>query len=228
MTLRIFHDGPLTEGGDVPVAGDEFHYLLRVRRAKPGAAVEILDGRGTIAQSTLVHCNTRQATLRVQALSQPLAPANLELWLGVPDATACLSAISSACELGCTDIVLVRCVHSAAHTPGDARTHKVIRAAMRQSGRAMPPSVRGPIALQELLDEHPTPCGMFAWERMRGAVTVVPLDVPPRLLVGPEGGLSDDEAAACRARQMVPLSLGPWTLRTETAVVAGLARIRPC
>lgn len=226
MTVRIFHDGPLVEGATLAVTGDEHHYLRRVRRARTGAAIEILDGRGAAAAASVEHVDDRHATVRVERLLAQDVDAPLELWLGIPDGPACLDAITVACELGCANVVLVRCAHSPATVPNTARIDRVVRAAMRQCGLASPPSLRGPTALDALLAEHEIPCGHFAWERLRGTATPVDAALPRRLLVGPEGGLAPHEAAMCRARGMQPLSLGPWTLRTQTAVAAGLARLR--
>jgi len=232
MTMRVFHDGPLVVGDDVALASDEHHYLRRVRRARAGAAIEILDGRGGKVVASLVRIDDRGATATIEQTIEPVTTPMLELWLGIPDATACLVAITSATELGCTAIVLVRTAHGTAAVPSAARVDRVIRAAMRQCGRPTPPEIRGPIALDALLNAHELGCGAFAWERLRedspknrrGASEDEPIS--PRLLVGPEGGLTDDEAMRCRARGMQALGLGPWTLRTETAVTAGLGRMR--
>jgi 16S rRNA (uracil1498-N3)-methyltransferase len=46
-----------------------------------------------------------------------------------------------------------------------------------------------------------------------------------RILIGPEGGLTDAEIDGAVAHRLTPISLGPWTLRTEVAVVAALSRL---
>jgi 16S rRNA (uracil1498-N3)-methyltransferase len=232
MTMRIFHDAPLAAGDEVAIVGDEHHYLRRVRRAKVGTTIEILDGVASKVVASIVRTADRETTAKVERTVAPVATPMLELWLGIPDSTACLEAITSAAELGCTAIVLVRTAHGTAPVPGAARIERVIRAAMRQCGRPTPPEIRGPVDLAALLDAHEHGCGVFAWERLQGDGgptqddLAIALRLPPRLLVGPEGGLTDDEASRCRARGMLPLGLGPWTLRTETAVAAGLGHLR--
>jgi 16S rRNA (uracil1498-N3)-methyltransferase len=228
MTMRVFYDGPLHVGAEVQIASDEHHYLRRVRRARIGTEIEILDGHGGLAVATLARIDDREATATIDSVvTHPPSPM-LELWLGIPDASACLDAITLATELGCTAIVLVRTAHGTAPVPSTARIERVIRAAMRQCGRPTPPEIRGPIALDALLDAHEHGCGVFAWERLRGDAhsdDAIVQRRPQRLLVGPEGGLTDDEASRCRARGMEAVGLGPWTLRTETAVAAGLGRL---
>jgi 16S rRNA (uracil1498-N3)-methyltransferase len=226
MTVRIFHDGPLVVGRELAVGGDELHYLRRVRRSRVGATIELLDGRGGVAQGELVHLDERRATVRVDATNVPSLADPLELWLGTPEVPACLEAIRGACELGVGRIVLVRCAYSPSGVPNPDRIDRVVRAAMRQCGLPRPPEVVGPTPLPEVLSAHEIPCGHFAWEGARGSRTPIDDALPRRLLVGPEGGLRADEAAACADHGMRPLSLGPWTLRTETATVAGLARLR--
>ncbi|MBL8947631.1 MAG: 16S rRNA (uracil(1498)-N(3))-methyltransferase [Myxococcales bacterium] len=226
MTIRIFHDGPLVVGDELAVGGDELHYLRRVRRSRVGATIEVLDGRGGVAQGELVHLDERRGTVRVDAAAEPADHDPLELWLGAPEAPACLEAIRGACELGVGRIVLVRCAYSSSTVPNPDRIDRVVRAAMRQCGLPRPPAIVAPTPLPDVLAAHEIPCGHFAWEEARGTRTPVDGALPPRLLVGPEGGLRADEAAACADHGMQPLSLGPWTLRTETATVAGLARLR--
>lgn len=226
MTIRIFHDGPLVVGDELAVRSDELHYLRRVRRSRVGATIEILDGRGVVAHGELVQLDERRGTVRVDDAAEAVDADPLALWLGAPEVPACLEAIRGACELGVGRIVLVRCAYSSSAVPNPDRIDRVVRAAMRQCGLPRPPEVVGPTPLADVLAAHEIPCGHFAWEGARGTRTPVDHALPRRLLVGPEGGLRADEAAACADHGMQPLALGPWTLRTETATVAGLARLR--
>jgi 16S rRNA (uracil1498-N3)-methyltransferase len=153
----------------------------------------------------------------------PIDP--LELWLALTDPDAVTTAIASACELGVTRIELVRSAYSHHAEPSPTRIERVVRAAMRQCGLPRPPTVAPARSLAACVASS-DPGGVIAWERLRGGPQPLPADVRPRLVVGPAGGLRDDEAEACIRHGMTPLSLGPWTLRTETATVAGLARLR--
>lgn len=225
MTLRVFHDAPLHAGDTIDLRGDEQHYLMRVRRARVGAELEVLDGRGHAVHATLARIDDRSASLVLgDAVALPVTTP-LELWLGLTDPDAVTTAIASACELGVTRIALTRCAHSHHVEPAAARIDRVVRAAMRQCGLPSRPEIVPARALAELVADS-EPGGVIAWERLRGSAGAVPAQARARLLVGPAGGLRDDEVDACIAHGMSPLSLGPWTLRSETAVVAGLACLR--
>ncbi len=229
MTVRVFHDGQLAPDDLVELVADERHYAVRVRRVRVGSELELLDG-DAIHRGIVERCDDRSCVVRCVERVPDRDEAALELWLGLPDATAALASITAACELGATHVVLVRCRFSPTVVPSSARIERVVRAAQRQCGRPRAPTIEGPVALAEVLARGAPPLGVFAWEALARdplAETVeLRADTVRRLLVGPEGGLTDDEAAACRGRGMLAISLGPWTLRTETAVAAGLARIQ--
>lgn len=227
MTIRVFHDGgPWSVDHELVIDGEELHYLQHVRRARVGAKLEVLDGRGGAARAVLLATSSRAATVRIVETIEAVHVDAPVLWLGLPDATACLAAITAACELGCTTIHLVRCARSPRELPGPARIDRVIRAALRQCGMPRPPQIVGPTTLPEILAAGTPPRGVFAWERHAMPSLPPPDGTPALLLVGPEGGFTDEEAAACTAGGLHPVSLGPWTLRTPTAVTAGLARLQ--
>lgn len=229
MTIRVFHEHALDGPDHVRLAADESHYAVRVRRARVGTAVEVLDGRSGARRGVVELADDRGCTVALgEHLSCP-AIDPLELWLGLPDPSAALESITAACELAATRIVLVRCRYSPTAVPTPERIARVVRAAQRQCGRPVPPEITAPVDLATLLATTPPPLGAYAWEELRDvSPTTDALDptTARRLLVGPEGGLADDEAAACRGAGMHAIALGPWTLRTQTAVAAGLARIQ--
>ncbi|MBK6915959.1 MAG: 16S rRNA (uracil(1498)-N(3))-methyltransferase [Deltaproteobacteria bacterium] len=225
MSVRVFHAGELTPDATVELVGDELHYLVRVRRAAKGDVVEVLDGAGHGARAVLERVDARSATLRVDAAIAYADTPTLELWLGMPDVDATLACITAACELGVTRLTLVRTAFAQAQLPGRARIDRVLQAAMRQCGRPQPPVIAGPLALADLLARTEPRGGWIAWERLRDAAAPSPPRVA-RLFVGPEGGLREDEVRACEDAGMSACSLGPWTLRAPTAVVAGLGRLR--
>jgi 16S rRNA (uracil1498-N3)-methyltransferase len=226
MTVRVFTGEPLVPDVEVVLDAEESHYLARVRRASVGDAVEILDGRGKVAVAHVLVLDPRATRVRLGAALEVPVTEPLELGLGLPDPAATLESITHASETGATVISLVRCERSHAAVPNPRRIDRVVRAALRQCGRPQPPRIRGPIELDAWLAEADG--GVFAWAQRRGTHTPLPrLNHPERrVLVGPEGGLTADEARRAEASGLIGIDLGPWVLRTPTAVVAALTRLR--
>ena len=110
------------------------------------------------------------------------------------------------------------------------RWRAIAREAAEQSGRTRVPSVDGVIPFKEALARAKGGVGLIAWEEESelllsselsrlldaGAVT---------LFIGPEGGFSAEEVAEARKGGVISVSLGPRTLRTETAAIAASALI---
>lgn len=208
---------------------DESRYLLKVRRVRVGQAVEILDGRGRAWTATLRERERRARVELGPAIDHGPPPDPRVILLGLPEPSATLDALTGASELGATSIILVRCERSQGHTPSAPRIERVLRAAVRQCGRPSAPSILGgppdqPWSLARALAHAPELPGWFGQPAAPGALTPSPTKGGLRLLVGPEGGLSEAEVEAARAAGFVGVGLGPWILRTPTAVVAMLAR----
>jgi 16S rRNA (uracil1498-N3)-methyltransferase len=225
-------------GSEIGLDAEESRYLVKVRRVRVGGTIELFDGRGEVWIARVLslgrHVRVAIEGPRPRPTGEPLAPR--VVLLGLPDAAATLEAVTGACELGATQLVFVRCERSPGHLPSAGRIERVIRAAMRQCGRPSPPELLGvppgdPWPLAQALAHRPELPGMFGDPHTTEptAPTVPteptePTDRGVRLLVGPEGGLSPLEIEAAIAAGFMPVRLGPWVLRTPTAVVALLAR----
>ena len=229
MTARVFA-APPTPGARTVLDDTESHYLRRVRRLADGAALELIDDAGELWSATLVGGDARRSELQVHARLPAIAPAReLVLLLGLPDPAATLELLPGIVELGVAAVVWVRCARSQSGPPGDARVQRVVRAAQRQCGRPRPPAFLGPLGLAEAAAVRTDLRGFFAWEAHRGHD---PAGEPgaafaggARLCVGPEGGFTEAEAEALTRAGCTPLGLGPYTLRTPTAALVGLARL---
>ena len=230
MSVRVFvADGVAPQpGARIELDDDESRYLIKVRRVRVGEAIELLDGRGGVWTATLAAASRRAELVLGAAIERGHGLPERVVLLGLPDPAACLEALTHASELGATEVVLVGCTRSQGHAPTVARIERVLRAAMRQCGRPAPPIVRGgdaPWSLTAALAHRPQLAGLFgdATSRPRAPLTTSHL----RLLVGPEGGLTAAEIEAARAAGFEALCLGPWVLRTPTAVAAMLGHTWP-
>jgi 16S rRNA (uracil1498-N3)-methyltransferase len=233
MSMRAFTpDGaePPRPGAMLELDEEESRYLVKVRRARIGDALELFDGHGSAWAATLRTIG-RRVQIEVGVALRSSEAATRVLLLGLPDQVATLEALTSASELGATQVILVACERSQGRVPSAARLHRVLRAAQRQCGRLRALELVGgppdaPLPLDRALairDELP---GLFAWEALRDAHAETNLvdETGLRLLVGPEGGLTAQEVEQIRAAGFRAVGLGPWVLRTPTAVIAMLAR----
>lgn len=229
MSLRVFHPpGPWAIGHRLTLDEPESRYLLRVRRARPGAELELLDGRSARWQARLLEIEDRRAVLELLRPRDPVTTVALELLLLLPEPRATLESITAASELGATAIWLIPGDHSPGGVPSPERIERTLVAAQRQCGRPCPPQIHRPATLAQALVKTASRPGYLACVpgRHRAAAITARPPTGARLLVGPEGGLSASERQAAADASLRPLALGPWVMRTPTAVSAGLARLQ--
>jgi 16S rRNA (uracil1498-N3)-methyltransferase len=216
--------------GEQELAGAAAQHL-RVRRAQPGAAVRLVDGRGAVGWGVVSAISRNGARVTIDRIESVARPKALEVVLPVADRERMLFAAEKCVELQATSLRPGHFSRSASVTQrgeGPRFREKMVarmRTSLEQSGGAWLPHVHEeeaataimgmnqPGGMRVLLDRGGDPLSSFA-----AAVSV--------LAVGPEGGLEAGEIETARHAGWTIASLGPSTLRFETAIIAGLAIVR--
>jgi 16S rRNA (uracil1498-N3)-methyltransferase len=230
VTRLFVAPGALATGATLTLSDDERHYALRVRRRRVGDRVELLDGAGARARGELVQADGHRAEVSVHELG-PAAPSvpRVEIGLGVLDSNVVPSVIAALSELGVATLSFVTTRRTQHTSVRDARVAKLVRAAQRQCGRATPLEVSAPLDLDTWLARRSTgaPLRYVAAFIAAPSPALAPATASRAALglVGPEGGLTVDELAVAARAGFVPVRLGPWTLRAETAASALAARL---
>jgi 16S rRNA (uracil1498-N3)-methyltransferase len=215
--------------GELAITGDEHHYLGRVRRVRVGDAIELVDGVGHRASAKIVAMTDSETRVEVGVVETVVEPRpHVRVLLPLIKGDRMDLALEKLVEVGVSEVIVWQAERSVVRldaTKRDARVAHyaaVIEAAAKQSGRATLPSV----AYAELRHAiRALPDGaryMLDRDGERAAITAD--DVT--LISGPEGGFSWIELDQLVAVNFIGMSLGPNTLRAETAPVVAVALIR--
>jgi 16S rRNA (uracil1498-N3)-methyltransferase len=226
---RFFIDAPLSLGQhELPEA--QAHYIGRVLRHTAGDAVQLFDGSGQEFLGELIEVGKKNVRVELrQALpGMPESPLAIHLGQGLSRGERMDWAIQKATELGATEITPIvseRCEVRLKDERADKRMahwRQIAVSACEQCGRSLIPTIHSPISLNEWL------------EQVRADLKLVlhPVAEPwashpqPQslaFLIGPEGGLTDNEVAQAQSQGFHAARLGPRVLRTETAPVVALS-----
>ncbi len=226
MKHRFHAPGLTAESEMVSLAGDELHHAVRVSRVRAGEEIELFDGRG-FAVGGIVREITRESAT-VEVLS-PVADreSRCQLILAAalihPDRYELV--LQKATELGVQGFIPLLTSRTEVRIERvrgkEDRWNKIILEAVKQSGRSRIPPLHPPEQFVQVV-RRPEPKILFEGEQdppeawsWGGIERVI-------LLVGPEGGWSEEEIAegldqGCRLHR-----LGPRRLRAETASISAL------
>jgi 16S rRNA (uracil1498-N3)-methyltransferase len=230
---RLFVPNDLSAGTTFEADPQQSHYLAHVLRLGEGAEVLLFNGREGEWSAAVTTRSKKAVRLEVRELQRPQPP--------LPDLVYCFAPlkqgrldylVQKAVEMGAGILQPVVTQHTQVPKLGLDRLRANVVEAAEQCGILAIPEVRDTEKLERLL------AGWDAERRLifcdEDASTNNPMPalaaVTERklaLLVGPEGGFSEEERKMLRALPFVtPIPLGPRILRADTAAVAALAVIQ--
>ena len=234
---RIYFNGELVPGGHAELSGDSARYLSRVLRLRPGDDITIFNGAGGEFAATIESGGKQSITVRIgdEHARDVESPLDIHLLQGVSRGERMDFVIQKATELGVARITPVLTEYSVVKLD-ESRARKrlshwrgVAVSACEQSGRNRLPVIDAPVPLRHWLGEHLAPDApriVFC----PGAVSslrAVPADARSvAIMVGPEGGLSEEEIGLAMSAGFEPVQLGPRVLRTETAALAAITALQ--
>lgn len=229
--MRIFVS-PLATG-EVSVHGDEHHYLSRVRRAKAGDAVVLVDGAGKHASATIVKIGESETLLRVERVADVVElPPRVRVLVPLIKGDRMDVCIEKLVEVGVDEMVVWPAARAVVKLDSARRASRgehfaaLAQAAARQSGRASVPTVAMAESLAAAIAQLPQDGARVvldpAAERAPWPVTAQHVTV----ISGPEGGLAPEEHDVLASASFVSIGLGPRVLRAETAPMIAVALLR--
>jgi 16S rRNA (uracil1498-N3)-methyltransferase len=226
----FFATDELVAGRTATLGEWEAHHA-RVRRLVIGDRIALVNGEGTMGQGVLLRLSRAQAVVQVDTVTRvdPLPPVHLVV--PIADRDRMLWLAEKATELGIASWrpALWRRSRSVSPRGEGNGFHSKVRArmtmALTQSGGAWLPMLHPDAPLERVIAACPVGA-RFLLDAEGAPLLSQPLSAPLTVAVGPEGGVEPAERDRLLASGFVPVSLGPLTLRFETAAVAALAITR--
>jgi 16S rRNA (uracil1498-N3)-methyltransferase len=217
---------------------EEGAHLARVLRLEPGHQIRVFDGRGNEWLASVEQVGRRETNVRLleRVTPAPEATVFITLALAVLKGEKMDAVVRDAVMLGVRaiqPIVTARTELSRADVERSGRVERWQRIAVasaKQCGRAVVPELRPVRALAQVIPCDPL--GILLTEPRPDARPSSLRDVPSApsatVLVGPEGGWTDEELHHAQASGVILLTLGAQTLRADAAPLVALTALRVC
>lgn len=231
-TPRLHLADTLSAGGEIILSREQGHYLTGVLRLSSGDAVRAFNSRDGEWLAYLATVSKKSVSLRCERLvAEAKLPPDID-YIFAPLKHARLDyVVQKATELGARRLRPVMTSRTVTERVNLDRMRANVVEAAEQCNLVHVPEVLEPEKLEKVLAN---------WEKGRSLVycdeTMVdhnPLQslksvrTPTAVLVGPEGGFTDDEKALLKSRDFViPISLGPRIMRADTAAIAALTLVQ--
>jgi 16S rRNA (uracil1498-N3)-methyltransferase len=208
--------------------GEEFKHAARVSRVRPGDVVALLDGRGGTYEARVARVGAREVALEVLSREQAREGSRVDIALAVIKAPRFDLAVEKCTELGVRRLIpfiAERGLWRGKDAESGLKVERIRRkivASCKQSGQPFFPEIAAPATVEELIEQIPSYSAVFLAEQdseAREARAPKAGANPVLGIVGPEGGLTPREREGLISRGAIPVSLGPFRLRTETAAI---------
>jgi len=208
--------------------GPEAHHLLTVLRAGPGTILRLFDGRGRVGTFVLRAATRKSARLeRLTEEYLPRSTPEVYLALGWNKAARRGWVLEKAVELGAAGVLFWQAQYSQGRVPDqpkEAWTSQLSTAAKQCGNPWLPTLATVPGGPRELMQRFTKEAGKYLiWEDECPGNLFDPATCPDVghtiLVLGPEGGLAENEARLFLDDGYLPRSLGRSTLRWETAAL---------
>lgn len=233
---RFYVPQPLAVGQEFTLPDTTFRHAVQVLRLGAGEPLILFNGEGGDYCAQMSNLSKRSASVMIDSFS-PLdteSPLHLTLVQAIIKPDKMDFALQKAVELGVNTIqplITQRSVVRIGKEQVDKKLQHwegIVVAACEQSGRTRMPDVRTPLTLERWLATPAIGSRLILAPGDFPRINALPsaLPAPVALLIGPEGGFTDEEVAISVQAGVMPVSLGPRILRAETASLTALALLQ--
>ena len=223
---RLFVRTPLSEGARAQLGAGQANYLGNVMRLGVGSELLVFDGKSGEWLARIAEAGKKRMTLTIERRTRE-AETIPDVWLAFAPVKRTQTdwLVEKATELGAARLIPVMTRRTIAERVKLERLETIAMEAAEQCGRTVLPGIAEPVALARFLEQRDASRTLYFADEGGGDPAANALTPGPALiLIGPEGGFTDEEREAVRsAANSVAISLGPRILRAETAALAALA-----
>lgn len=214
--------------GRLPLPQREAHHARDVLRLVEGAPIELFDSSGQTAHGLIIRSTPEQVVVEISSIDSP-RPVNLEWTVAaaIPKGNRADWMVEKLSELGCARLIPLAAARSVVLPDGKgkiARWQRIAAESAKQSRRSGVMRFEPLTSAQDLVKTLSPPAWYFstALDALPVASALQALVHPPAmtLLIGPEGGWTEEEIELFRGTGLTGVSLGTTILRVETAAVA--------
>ncbi len=239
MHARFYHPVKIAIGQTIALSTENKHHAARVLRLRKGDAITLFNGYSGEFSAHIEAISKSSTTVLIDAYHdiECESPLHIELAQAICVNEKMDWIIQKAVELGVTCIQPVTTDRSIVHL-SDERSSKrlqhwqrIVISACEQCGRNHVPQILPLITLPEWLSQKKATRSSYdlhfmlsttATESLRN-ILKPPTDANLALVIGPEGGFTQEEGTAILHTGFIPVRLGKRILRTESAALAAIA-----
>jgi len=235
MTTAFYIPPDFFHGERVVLPDEEARHAVKVLRKQAGDEIVAVDGVGQWYRVRLDQVGQQRAAGTVLETRRGVGEPSYELTIGIgliKHRNRFETFVEKAVELGVHRIIPLHTARTEKEGIKAERTRNITIAAMKQCGRSRLPDVTEPTALSTLLGDQAADRLLMAHEQeeqtasVAAALADAPATVRVLMLIGPEGGFTDEEIAMGRQAGSAVVSLGPRRLRAETAGIAAAVAVQ--
>ena len=228
---RFYIEAELAVDTQVELTETVFHHWVKVLRAQVGETATLFNGQGGEYEVELVDVAKKAASVKVTQFNPANRTPKFQALLGqvMSKGDRMDYAIQKAVELGVSEIQLLTSDRCEMRLKYDRDQKKIDHwqgiaiAACEQCGLNIVPKILAPISLEKWL-ETDLPTTKLVLAPNKDEIDVLTNATPDiALLIGPEGGLSEEEISASNQKGFINWCIGERVLRTETAPVVALS-----
>jgi 16S rRNA (uracil1498-N3)-methyltransferase len=231
---RFYDPQTLTVATEVNLSKDAIQHI-HVLRLKVGAQIILFNGLGGQVLATLTDVQKRSCSALINSFNESNNESPLHLHLGqvISRGDRMEFVIQKAVELGVNEITPLlseRCgvkLDEQRMAKKQQQWQKIAVAACEQSGRNLVPIIHQTVDLHTWCASEEQATKLTLHPRAKYSINTLPEKIQRiRLLIGPEGGLSDQEITLTETLNFTETLLGPRILRTETAALSAITALQ--
>lgn len=233
---RFFIAPELISETNITIPDDVSAQIRKVLRLKEGTQVQFLDNLGWIYTSVIHYLDEKNicAELVEKHIADTEPDCRVTLFIGLTQREKFEWILQKCTEAGVSRIVPMITERSLIRKPSDIfgkqeRWNKILKEAAEQCGRGRIPTLSQPVYFQDAAGSgKETGISLFCWESEKQKTIHEALSLSHgkiqsiSLMIGPEGGFSEEEASLALNNQWIPVTLGKRIYRMETAALVSV------